>query len=80
MQVVAHLVVEPSIEWTRQDGTVVNASSGYSLQLYFSPVMPSDITDYTCQASVSITGIVSVKAQASRDLLINGMFEIMGCF
>ena len=80
MQVVAHLVVEPSIEWTRQDGTVVNASSGYSLQLYFSLVMPSDITDYTCQASVAITGIVSVKAQASRNLLINGMFEIIGCF
>ena len=79
MQVVAHLVVEPSIEWTRQDGTVVNASSGYSLQLYFSPVIPSDITDYTCQASVVITGIASVKAQASRYLLINGMFEIIGC-
>ena len=71
VQVVAHLVVEPSIEWTRQDGTVLNASSGYSLQLNFNPLMPSNITNYTCVASVEITGVVSVTVQDFRDLLIN---------
>ena len=71
VQVVAHLVVEPSIEWTRQDGTVLNASSGHSLQLNFNPLMPSNITNYTCLASVEITGVVSVSAQDFRDLLIN---------
>ena len=73
VQVVAHLVVEPSIEWTRQDGAVLNASSGYSLQLNFNPLMPPNITNYTCHASVKITGVVSVSAQDFRDLLINSM-------
>ena len=71
VQVVAHLVVEPSIEWTRQDGTVVNASSGYSLQLNFNPLMPSDITNYTCQASVDVTDVVFIMGEDSKNLLIN---------
>ena len=71
MQVVAHLVLEPSIEWTRQDGTVVNASSGYSLQLNFNPVLPSNITDYTCRASIDVVGVVSLNGELSRDLMIN---------
>ena len=65
VQVVAHLVVEPSIEWTRQDGTVLNASSGYSLQLNFNPLMTSNISLYTCQASVDIIHIVSITGEAS---------------
>ena len=79
VQVVAHLVVEPSIEWTRQDGTVLNASSGYSLQLNFNPVMPSNITNYTCHASVEITGVVSVTVQDFRDLLINSKLYMHTC-
>ena len=71
VQVVAHLVVEPSIEWTRYDGTVVNVSSGYSLQLNFNPLMPSDITNYTCQASVSVTNVVFIRGEDSKNLLIN---------
>ena len=71
VQVVPHLVVEPSIEWTRQDGTVVNASSGSSLQLNFNPVMTSDSSHYTCRASVNIAGVVSVSSQDSRDLLLD---------
>ena len=39
VQVVALLVVEPSIEWTREDGAVLNASSGSSLQLNFNPLI-----------------------------------------
>ena len=65
VQVVAHLVVEPSIEWTRQDGTVLNASSGYSLQLNFNPLMTSNSSLYTCQASVDIIFIISVTGEAS---------------
>ena len=75
VQVVAHLVVEPSIEWTRQDGTVLNASSGYSLQLNFNPLMTSNSSLYTCQASVEVMGVVeSVSAEASRDLLLASMY------
>ena len=70
VQVVAHLVVEPSIEWTRQDGTVVNASSGYSLQLNFNPLQISNSSHYTCRASVTIIGVGSVSGEASRDLLL----------
>ena len=63
-------MVEPTIEWTRQDGTVVNASSGTSVQLNFNPVMTSDSSHYTCRASVNIDGIVSVSGEDSRDLLL----------
>ena len=70
VQVVPHLVEEPSIVWTRQDGTQVNVSSGYSLQLYFNPLRTSDGGDYTCQASVNISGVVSVSGEDSIDLLV----------
>ena len=74
MQIVAHLVVEPSIEWTRQDGTVLNASSGYSLQLNFNPLMISNSSLYTCQASVDITDIVSDTGEASH--LLAGKYSL----
>ena len=70
VQVVPHLVVEPSIEWTRQDGTVLNASSGSRLQLNFNPVMTSDGGRYTCRASVNIIGLVFASAEHSRDLIL----------
>ena len=76
VQVVAHLVVEPSIEWTRQDGTVLNASSGYSLQLNFNPLMTSISSLYTCQASVNITDIVSVTGEASHLLAGKYIFTL----
>ena len=72
MQVVPHLVVEPSIEWTRQDGTVLNASSGYSLQLNFNPLQMSDSDHYTCCVTVAIISIVSLSEKRSRELLLNG--------
>ena len=65
VQVVPHLVVEPSIEWTRRDGTVLNASSGYSLQLNFNPLTTSNISLYTCRASVVITQTESFVEEAS---------------
>ena len=70
VKVVAHLVVEPSIEWTKQDGTVLNVSSGYSLQLNFNPLQSSDSSHYTCVASVEVAGVVSVSGESSRDILL----------
>ena len=70
VQVVTHLVMEPSIEWTRQDGTVLNASSGYNLQLNFYPLQASHSDYYTCRASVIIIGVGSVSAENSRELLL----------
>ena len=70
MQVVPHLVVEPSIVWIRQDGTQVNASSGYTLQLNFNPLMAMDFINYTCRASVDITGTLSVSGEHSIDLVV----------
>ena len=78
---VPHLVVEPTIEWTRQDGTVVNASSGIFLQLNFNPVMISDSSHYTCRASVNIDGIVFVSGEDSRNVLLDSemisMFAVL---
>ena len=71
-------MVEPSIEWTRQDGTVLNASSGYSLQLNFNPLMTSNISLYTCQAGVDITDIVSITGNASR--LLAGKYSLCRYF
>ena len=68
--VVLHLVVEPSIQWSRQNGGVVSTSSGTSLPLSFNPLMTSDGDLYTCQASVDITSMsVSVSGVESRDLI-----------
>ena len=67
VQVVAHLMVEPSIEWTRQDGTVLNASSGYSLQLSFNPLMISNISLYTCRAIANISYVISNTGEASLE-------------
>ena len=69
--VVPHLVVDPSIQWSRQNGGVVTTSSGTSLPLSFNPLMTSDGDLYTCQASVDITSIsVSVSGEKSRDLIV----------
>ena len=74
MQVVAHLVVEPSIEWTRQDGTVLNASSDSSLQLNFNLLKTSNGSHYTCQAIINMTD-VSVSGNDSRDLTVISKFS-----
>ena len=61
MQVVDHLVVEPSVVWTRQDGSQVNATSGSSLLLNFDPLKTSDGNNYTCTATVTIPSVVNVS-------------------
>ena len=73
MVVVPHLVVEPSIQWSRQNGGVVSISSGTSLLLNFNPLMASDSDCdlYTCRTSVDITSIsVSVSREKSKDLIV----------
>ena len=71
MAVVPHLVVEPSIQWSRQNGGVVTTSSGTSLKLEFNPLMTSDGDWYICRASVDITSIsVSVSGVESSDLIV----------
>ena len=77
VQVVPHLVEEPSIVWTRQDGTQVNVSSGSSLQLNFNPLRTSDGGTYTCQASVNISGVVSVSGEDFIDLLVTSECCVM---
>ena len=67
--VVPHLVVEPSIQWSRG---VVSTSTGTSLELNFNPLMISHGDHYTCRASVDITDIsVSVSGEESRDLIVS---------
>ena len=69
--VVPHLVVEPSIQWSRQNGGVVGTISGTSLPLSFNPLMTSHGDHYTCRASVDITSIsVSVSREGSSDLIV----------
>ena len=70
VRTVPHLVVSPSIQWTRQDGRVVNSSTGSELWLSFDPLMPTDSSVYTCKASVTITDIASVSGQASEEILL----------
>ena len=70
IRTVPHLVVSPSIQWTRQDDEVVNSSTGSELWLSFDPLMPTDSSVYICQASVTITDIASVSGQASEELLL----------
>ena len=67
------LVVEPNIQWTRQDGTAVSNPS--SLELNFDPVQTSDGDLYTCQASIDRPDIgVSVSEEESAALTVRSKF------
>ena len=77
VRTVPHLVVSPSIQWTRQDGRVVNSSTGSELWLSFNPLMATDSSVYTCQASVTITDIASVSGQASEEILLTSKYMYM---
>ena len=71
VMVVPHLVVEPTIQWTRQNELITTSSSGTSLQLNFDPLQLSDGDIYTCTANIDITDIaISVSNEASRDLTV----------
>ena len=70
--VVPYLVVDPTIQWTRQDGAVVATSTGTRLQHNFNSLMKSDSGLYTCTANVTITGIVSLSGTASGEILLDG--------
>ena len=71
--VVPHLVVEPTIQWTRQNEAevITISSSGTSLQLNFNPLQLSDGDIYTCTANIDITDIeTSVSNETSRDVIV----------
>ena len=71
VQVVDHLVVEPSVKWTRQDGSQVIATSGSSLLLNFNPLRTSDGNNYTCTATVHVTDVVTVSGEESRVVVVS---------
>ena len=71
MQVVDHLVVDPSVEWTRQDDSLVNAASGSSLLLNFDPVRTSDGNHYMCTATVNIPDVVTVSGEDSVNVVVS---------
>ena len=71
VQVVDHLVVEPSVEWTRQDGSQVNVTSGSSLLLNFNPLMASNGSRYTCTATVNVSDVVTVSGEESRVVVVS---------
>ena len=68
-----YLVVDPTVQWTRQDGAVVATSTGTSLLLNFNLLMKSDSGLYTCTANVTITGVASLRLSgtASREILLD---------
>ena len=72
VEVVPHLVVEPSIVWTRQDGVPVITSHP---QLRNYPLKTSDGSKYTCTASVDIPNVVSVSGTDSTDLVVASKCE-----
>ena len=71
VQVVDHLVVEPSVEWTRQNGSQVTATSGTSLLLNFNPQKTSDGNNYTCTATVNVPSVVTVNGEESRVVVVS---------
>ena len=77
VMIVPHLVVEPSIQWTKYDGTVVVTSTGTSLSLNFNPIMTADSNVYTCRASIDITDItLSVTSESTWEILLAGIERI----
>ena len=71
VETVPRLVVEPNIEWSKLDGSVVSMSSGYNLPLNFDPLMTLHGDLYTCRASVDITDInVSLSVERPIELIV----------
>ena len=77
VMIVPHLVVEPTIQWTKYDGTVVVTSTGTSLSLNFNRIMTADSNVYTCRASIDITDItLSVTSESTWEILLAGTERI----
>ena len=71
VQVVDHLVVKPSVEWTRQSGSQVTATSGSSLLLNFNPLKTSDGNNYTCTTTVNVPSVVTASGEESRVVVVS---------
>ena len=78
MQVVDHLVVEPSVVWTTQNGSQVNATSGYSLLLNFNPLRASDGNRYTCTAIINVPGVVTISGEESVNVVVQSKLKALG--
>ena len=78
--VVPHLVVHPTIQWTKHDGATVitTSSSGTSLQLNFNPIMIPDSNEYSCKASINITDIAAVNSETTWEILLAGTSHLTG--
>ena len=59
------------MEWTRQDGSQVNATSGSSLLLNFNPLRTSDGNNYTYTATVNVSDVVTVSGEESRVVIVS---------
>ena len=67
VETVPGLVVEPSFQWTRQNGSVVDASSP---MLNFTLLSTSDGNRYTCSVTINIPESTPVSGQAFTDLIV----------
>ena len=72
VSVVPGFIGETSIEWTRQDGKVVNATIGNELRLFFNPLNVSNSSVYSCKGSLVFNGVVAVAAEVSSEILLAG--------
>ena len=67
MQLPQHVMVEPSIVWTKEDS---NFKLSTNQQLNFSSLMTSDSGQYTCTVTIEITGGASTDRKVSTDLVV----------
>ena len=82
VDVVEYLTVDPQVEWTQTDGSVVtntgNPSTGDSvkvmgristLNVSFSPLLTSHAGEYQCKASITIPGLNQTYTSANRTIV-----------
>ena len=68
--VVADLVVQPHLKIVFPNSTAVAVEKTSSLEYTFSPLKTSDAGNYTCTATINISGIVSVSGSAVENITV----------
>ena len=76
VETVPGLVVEPSIQWTREDGPVMDASRP---MLNFYHLRTSDGDRYTCSVDINIPESMPVSGQAFTDLIVTSKLLSIVC-